>query len=147
MSVEELFNLEPDERDELFCEKEDWTSEEIDKIIDKINYGQNIDEDILLGSTASHPETSMKHLESFALSGKYGSGMIISVLLNDNCSEEILRGVYNKSSDDQIYTYTKMDNVGEYGKDGWEKYKTNIIEKVNGFVLKHSNCPDDLKRS
>mgnify|MGYP004054202289 CR=1 FL=1 len=33
MSVEELFNLEPDERDEFFCEKEDWTSEEIDKII------------------------------------------------------------------------------------------------------------------
>ena len=33
MSVEELFNLEPDERDDLFCEKEDWTSEEIDKII------------------------------------------------------------------------------------------------------------------
>ncbi len=145
MSIEKLFDLDPSDRDDYFMEYWDWSSDELKIILDKINYGDNSDNNILVHSIATHPQTNIDNLKVFSLSGKYGAGCIKSVLMNDNCTEEIIRGIYNKSPEDKIYLYEKNTNIEKWGKDFWNQSKSGIVESINKLALEHKNCPKDLQ--
>jgi len=143
MSIEKLFETDKWDRDDYFNEKSnDWTRDDLLTILEKAN----IEEDsLVIGSIAGHPESTVDDLKLLALSGKYGVGVIYNVLLNNNCTEEIIRELYNKNSDDKVFEYEKKKNIEEWGQEAWDKYKETYITKINGYCLAHKNCPEDLK--
>ena len=143
-NVDKLFEVDSIDRDDYFNEH-DWTNEELQNILDRIDYGESSANNIIVHSIACHPQTNIEQLKTFALSGKYGAGCIKAVLLNGNCTEEIIRAVYNKSADDPIFSYVKKENIKKYGEDNWNDWKEGIINGINNLALDHKNCPGDFK--
>lgn len=143
MSIDKLFETNKFDRDDYFNEKwDEWTRDDLLTIVEKAN----LDEDgVVIGSIACHPLSTVEDLKSFSLSGKYGIGVIKCVLMNDNCTEEIIRELYDKSSDDKIFDFVKEDNIKNYGDDAYDKYSESYINSINDLALNHKNFPDDLK--
>ena len=146
MSVEKLFNTDRFDRSDYFDEDEQWdtwTRDDLLMIVEKAN----MDEDSgLINGVAGHPLSTEEDLKNYALSGKFPIGVIKSVLMNDNCSEEIIRGLYNKSSDDNIFDFIRVYDVKRYGDGAFEKYVKSYIDSINNLAKDHKNFPDDLKK-
>ena len=145
MSVEKLFNTDRFDRDDYFNEDEvwdRWTRDDLLMIVEKANWSEDIG---LINCVAGHPLSTEEDLKNYALSGKFPIGVIKSVLMNDNCSEEIIRGLYNKSSDDNIFDFIRVNDVKKYGDGAFEKYVKSYIDSINNLSKDHKNFPDDLK--
>ena len=143
MSIEKLFDTDKFDRDDYFNEKwDEWTRDDLLTIVEKAN----LDEDaVVIGSIACHPLSTEDDLKTYALSGKFGIGVIKSVLMNENCTEEIIRGLYDKSSDDKIFDFVKEDTIQQWGDDAYDKYSESYINSINTLAKDHKNFPDDLK--
>ena len=148
MSVEKLFNTDRFDRSDYFVEDEQWdtwTRDDLLMIVEKAK--ATMDENsILINDVAGHPLSTVEDLKNYALSGKFSIGVIKSVLMNDNCSEEIIRGLYNKSSDDNIFDFIRVNDVKKYGDGAFEKYVKSYIDSINNLAKDHKNFPDDLKK-
>ena len=144
MSIDKLFETDRWDRDDYFNEKwDDWTRDDLLTIVEKADM---VEDSLVICSIACHPQSSVDDLKLFALSGKYDATIIYRVLLNDNCTEEIIRELYNKTSDNKIFEATKKKNIIDYGEKGWDEYKGGYITKINNYCLEHKNFPDDLKK-
>ena len=143
MSIEKLFDTDKFDRDDYFNEKwDEWTRDDLLTIVEKAN----LDEDaVVIGSIAGHPLSTEDDLKTYALSGKFGIGVIKSVLMNENCTEEIIRGLYDKSSDDKIFDFVKEDTIKKWGDEAYDKYSESYINSINTLAKDHKNFPDDLK--
>ena len=143
MSIEKLFDTDKFDRDDYFNEKwDEWTRDDLLTIVEKAN----LDEDaVVIGSIAGHPLSTEDDLKTYALSGKFGIGVIKSVLMNENCTEEIIRGLYDKSSDDKIFDFVKEDTIKKWGDEAYDKYSESYINSINNLAKDHKNFPDDLK--
>ena len=143
MSIEKLFDTDKFDRDDYFNEKwDEWTRDDLLTIVEKAN----LDEDaVVIGSIAGHPLSTEDDLKTYALSGKFGIGVIKSVLMNENCTEEIIRGLYDKSSDDKIFDFVKEDTIKKWGDEAYDKYSESYINSINTIAKDHKNFPDDLK--
>ena len=143
MSVEKLFSTSKYDRREYFNEnKDEWTREDLLAIVERAN----LDEDLtVINLIAQHPKSSEDDLKHYALSGKFGQGVIKSVLMNRNCSEEIIRGLYDKSADDKIFDYNRENDDKQWGEGSFEQYVISYIEGINELARKHKNFPVDLK--
>ena len=143
MSIEKLFDTDRFDRDDYFNEKwDEWTRDDLLTIVEKAN----LDEDaVVIGSIACHPLSTVDDLKSFALSGKFGVGVIKSVLMNENCTEEIIRGLYDRTPDDKIFDFVKEDTIKEYGDEAYNEYSESYINSINTIAKDHKNFPDDLK--
>ncbi|MEJ6663268.1 MAG: hypothetical protein QNL31_03105 [Flavobacteriaceae bacterium] len=148
MSVEKLFNTDRFDRSDYFEEDEQWdtwTRDDLLMIVEKAK--ATMDENsILINDVAGHPLSTVEDLKNYALSGKFSIGVIKRVLMNDNCSEEIIRGLYNKSSDDNIFDFIRVNDVKKYGDGAFEKYVKSYIDSINNLAKDHKNFPDDLKK-
>ena len=143
MSIEKLFDTDKFDRDDYFNEKwDEWTRDDLLTIVEKAN----LDEDaVVIGSIAGHPLSTEDDLKTYALSGKFDIGVIKSVLMNENCTEEIIRGLYDKSSDDKIFDFVKEDTIKKWGDEAYDKYSESYINSINNLAKDHKNFPDDLK--
>ena len=143
MSIEKLFNTNKFDRDDYFNEKwDEWNRDELLTIVEKAN----LDEDgVVIGSIAGHPLSTEDDLKNYALSGKFGIGVIKRVLMNENCSEEIIRGLYDKSPEDKIFDFVREDTIKNYGDDAYDKYSESYINSINALAKEHKNFPEDLK--
>ena len=143
MSIEKLFDTDKFDRDDYFNEKwDEWTRDDLLTIVEKAN----LDEDaVVIGSIAGHPLSTEDDLKTYALSGKFGMGVIKCVLMNDNCNEEIIRGLFDKSSDDKIFDFVKKDTIRQWGDDAYDKYSESYINSINDLAKDHKNFPEDLK--
>jgi len=65
--------------------------------------------------------------------------------MNENCTEEIIRGLYDKSSDDKIFDFVKEDTIKKWGDEAYDKYSESYINSINNLAKDHKNFPDDLK--
>ena len=143
MSVDKLFETNKWDRDDYFNEKwDEWSRDDLLAILERADISVDA---LLVGSIALHPQSSVDDLKLLALSGKYTVGVIYRVLLNDNCTEEIIRELYNKASDNKIFEATKKENIKNWGEKAWDEYKEGYVTKINNYCLEHKNCPDDLK--
>jgi hypothetical protein len=143
MSVENLFNLDFFDRDDYFNEKwDEWTRDELILIVEKAN----LDEDLgIINNIANHPLSTEDDLKNYALSGKFGSGVIKAVLMNDNCSEEIIRDLYNRTANDKIFNFDRVNDDKKWGDGSFEKYINSYIVSINELAKAHKNFPADLK--
>ena len=143
MSVNKLFETNKWDRDDYFNEKwDEWSRDDLLAILEWADISVDA---LLVGSIALHPQSSVDDLKLLALSGKYTVGVIYRVLLNDHCTEEIIRELYNKASDNKIFEATKKENIKNWGEKAWDEYKEGYVTKINNYCLEHKNCPDDLK--
>lgn len=143
MSVERLFTEEMFDRDDYFNETwDEWSRDELLMIVEKAN----LDEDLgVINNIARHPLSTEDDLKNYALSGKFGQGVIKAVLMNDNCSEEIIRKLYNRSADDKIFNFNRVNDDKRWGDGSFQKYINSYIESINVLARAHKNCPADLK--
>ena len=143
MSIDELFSIDKFDRVDYFDEREDeWTRDELLKIVELANKEEDGQ---LLNSIAMHPLSTQEDLKHYALSGQFNTGTIKSVLLNDNCSEDILRSLYNLNSESEIFNYARVSDDREYGEGAFNKYVNSYIDQFNELAREHKNFPTDLK--
>lgn len=142
MSVKKIFNLEFFDRDDYFIEKwEEWTRDELIMIVEKAN----LDEDLgVINNIARHPLPTEDDLKYYSLSGKFGQGVIKAVLMNNNCGEKIIRDLYDRSADDKIFNFNRVNDDKKWGDGSFQKYINSYIESINVLARAHKNCPPDL---
>ena len=144
MSVLKLFKLEDFfDREDYFNEKwDEWTREDLIQIVEKVN----LDEDLgIIINIANHPLSTEDDLRNFALSGMFGIGVIKAVLMNDNCSEDIIRDLYNRCADDKVFNFNRVKDDKKWGPGSFEKYISSYIKSINELAEAHKNFPADLK--
>ena len=143
MSIEKLFEADKYFRDDYFNEKwDEWTRDDLLSILEKAD--MNDDSSVII-SIAGHPQANIDDIKMLALSGKYDETVIYGVLGNKNCSEEIIRRLFDMSYDDELLVVTKENNIKKWGQDAWDEYKEGYITKLNKWCLSHKNCPEDIK--
>ena len=128
-----------------YAKIDQWISGLIKIPFNKYIYLPVNDDSSVIISIAGHPQANIDDIKMLALSGKYDVTVIYGVLGNKNCSEEIIRRLFDMTYDDELLVVTKENNIKKWGQDAWDEYKEGYITKLNKWCLSHKNCPEDIK--
>lgn len=117
-----------------YSEREDFYEANIKKfteedriyIVENLTYEEN--ENII--HTLLEKIKNVEILEKFAMSGNYLKGAIASVLMNKNCTEKIIRGVYKQPKDSIIWKYELAYNLKKYGVDYYENVSSQVNKQI-----------------
>ena len=142
--IKELIEIKDrEDRESFFNDNFDnWDNNSLLEIADKLLIANAAD---LFVNVINHPNCTIESLEYFGCLGKFPSGAMKSVLMNKNCSEDIILQMYKKSSEDKIFNTAKSEMINDYGDDAWELYSSSVIDSINSLAEKHPNFPKDLQ--